>query len=1137
MFGKMFIQKRSSSLNSDMKSLIKNLIKKKILFNILFIFLLSLTPLLWFQKETLMVGHDNVFPLNPILFLQGRLSTWIEQGFGQSQALIMGTIPIHFIDALPSLVGFPLQVTQKIVYVFWFFMMGVSIYLLASTINKESRIFKLTVVILYQFNFFILQGWWIGERTKFSAYIAFPLILVVFFKVYKGELKIPRAIIYNSLILFIFNAGGLFGIPLFGGFFIGLGTFIFFFSLLSFSRKNYETLKRLLLLTVFSFFGFFIINAYYIFPTLFELFGQYVKGVGKTGGIEGLIGWASEISANASYVNLFRLQGIAEWYDNPQHPYAKYYLANPILIFISFLWPIFVFLALFLVKRKEKAESVLYFFLVYLLGIFFAAGTHSPLGFIYALLMKTIPGFAIFRSPFYKFAPAIFLANAFLIAFLLDHFKGWFRRLFFIAIIILVLIYHFPYFTVDFFSWREDFSTRNKIPDYVFSFGRWAEENGTNDRILMLPPTNSGWQYDIYKWGYLSFQALPSLVTNQGIVSNDDKINNEERQLVLKLYSALENREQDLVEKLTNVLGIKFFLVRNDVRTDLEWAATNLPDMYRKILTEDFKLRSVEKFGEWEIYGIANNNYPKFFLADRINTLKPSDNYADVYYDFSNKGVQLLLKTPKSPSLDEIASEYILGKCLNCRNEVPPNIDFSTRLILPDSFLYPLLTFKEKQEAAQKSGKELIYYDLGISTKRIGETLSMFEQQKKLKENFFDGYIDLLRQLSRDFQQLYSFDDKFETAQDINYFLQKERSYLRSIFGSRISGGELAQKLNIIFGLISDVEDQIKPYLFKLDSSNNRFYQFSVNNPGDYEIFLKKDDIHSVIKDKSKLKIVIDEKDVRELELNQEGLKEKWFSFGKINVSPGERHLLLTLPELPNLAGDFKSVEKRLTPGTNDNCFSTDIRNFDNKKAYKVNLEVDNNFSENFYMYTLTKKETGMEKVGEVAKFEKHFEADKYQSLVYSQYHTRGVSLYFCSANLNSDILQNKINLTIKEVIHPILMLVPQDKNKGVIMDVSYQKINPTKYLVNFDNPNKNSLLVFNDRFDKEWKLSGVDNNNHFPINGYANGWLINGEGKKTLVLEYKPQLFFYAGIILSGFSIVAGLLYLIIDKRKKYDL
>lgn len=1128
----MFMHKHLDNLNNLMKNFLK-----RYAFDLLFILLLSLTPLLWFKGNTIMVGHDNVFPLDLLTFFSGRLFAWIEQGLGRSQVLIMGTIPTHFVDILPSLFGFSLQTTQKIVYVFWFFMIGLSAYILASTINKESRIFKLTAVILYQFNFFILQGWWIGERTKFSAYIAFPLVLAVFFKVYRGELKVLRAVIYNCLILFIFNAGGLFGIPLFGGYFIGLGAFILFFSLLGYFRKRHDIIKKLLLLTLFTSVGFFLVNAYYIFPALSGVFSQYTTGVKKTGGVEGLIGWASEISANASYLNLFRLQGIAEWYDNIEHPYAKYYLKNPILIALSFLWLVFIFLALFLTKKKEKLEIVFYLFLVYLLGVFFAAGTHPPFGFLYAFLMKTIPGFVIFRSPYFKFAPSIFLANAFLIAFFVDYFKGWYKKIFFVLIISFVLGYYFPYFIGDFFSWRAGFSTRNTVPDYVFSFGKWAEKNGTNGRILMLPPTNPGWQYDIYKWGYLSFQSLPSLVTNQGIVSNDDKINNEERQLVLKLYSSLENRERDLVEKLTDILGIKFFLVRNDVRTDLEWAATNSPDMYRKILTEDFKLRSVEKFGEWEIYEIANNNYPKFFLADRINTLKPSDNYADTYYDLSNKEVQLFLKTPKSPSLDEIASEYILGECLNCRNEVPPNIDFSTRLILPDSFLYQLLMFKEKQEAAQKSGKELIYYDLGISTKRIGETLSMFEQQKKLKENFFDGYIDLLRQLSRDFQQLYSFDDKFETAQDVNYFLQKERGYLRSVFGSRISGGELAQKLSVIFGLISDIEDQINPYLFKLDSSNNRFYKFSISNPGDYEIFLKKDDILSVAKDKSKLKVVIDDKDVRELELNQEALREKWFSFGKINVSPGERHLLLTIPELPNLAGDFKPVEKRLTPGAGDKCFSTDIRNFDNKKAYKVNLEIDNNFSENFYMYTLTKKEAGLERVGEVAKFEKHFEADKYQSLVYSQYYTKGVSLYFCSANLNSDILQSKIRLTINEVIHPILMFVPQDKNKGVIMDVSYQKINPTKYFVNFDNPNKNSLLVFNERFDNEWKLSGVDNNNHFSINGYANGWLINGEGKKTFVLEYKPQLFFYAGIILSGSSIVAGLLYLIIDKRKKYDI
>ena len=80
---------------------IKNFFYNKKLQDLLFIFFLSLTPLLWFRKNEVIVGHDNVFALNPIIFLAGRLSTWVEHGFGQGQDLIMGTAMIHLIDAIP----------------------------------------------------------------------------------------------------------------------------------------------------------------------------------------------------------------------------------------------------------------------------------------------------------------------------------------------------------------------------------------------------------------------------------------------------------------------------------------------------------------------------------------------------------------------------------------------------------------------------------------------------------------------------------------------------------------------------------------------------------------------------------------------------------------------------------------------------------------------------------------------------------------------------------------------------------------------------------------------------------------------------------------------------------------------------
>src|SRR3989338_5910454 len=92
--------------------------KKTIFLDILVLLVISCIPLLWFQDKTVMVGHDNVYPLRPIEMLADRLYTWSENhGFGYDQSAGMGSIMIHVFDALPSSLGFSVQTGQKIVYV------------------------------------------------------------------------------------------------------------------------------------------------------------------------------------------------------------------------------------------------------------------------------------------------------------------------------------------------------------------------------------------------------------------------------------------------------------------------------------------------------------------------------------------------------------------------------------------------------------------------------------------------------------------------------------------------------------------------------------------------------------------------------------------------------------------------------------------------------------------------------------------------------------------------------------------------------------------------------------------------------------------------------------------------------------
>lgn len=1086
---------------------------KKIWIEIAIIFLLSLTPLLWFGEQTIIVGHDNVFGLNPTNFLIGRLYTWIGFNLGQGQALIMGTIPTHLIDALPSFLGLPAYLTEKIVYVFWFFAIGISMYVLASVINKESRVFKMTAVILYQFNFFILSAWWIGERTKFSAYIAFPLIIAVLWLVYKEKLSISKAIAINILVFFIFNGGGLFGIPLFGGFFIGYVVFILFFSYLSFIRWKLKTVKNLFLVTILTVIGVILINSYYLFPAGSELIAQYKSGVVVHGGLSGLVDWASEISANTSFTNLFRLQGISDWYDNPSHPYAKNYLTNYLLIAASFIWLLLGFLALLRVKDREKKEFVLYCFIVFLLGIFFSAGTHPPFGYAYVYLLEHIPGFAIFRSPFFKFAPAIFLPLSLLIAFTLNSLTKNMRRVFFVCFIVAVLLYHYPYFLGNFFSWKEGYSTRNKIPNYIFNFGTWAENNIRDERILLLPGAVRDWQFDAYQWGYLSLQTLPTLITNKAILSNDNKLNIEEEVLIRELYSSIDNGNVEQMRKISSILQIKYILVREDVSFNQNWTHLGNPYRYEDLLQKTFGFSLEKSFDKWKVYKVSFEQMPKVFS---VNTIESFDGPVSmlpgyisttlntpVYYINSDKNIT------KSSDISQIPTSKVLAlPCVNCVGSGRQVIEFPRPMILPDSPFYSIVLLREKMKKKSLDTKARIYDDIGFSLKRFGEIKGLVVNSKFIKNSDFERYTATLNLLKEDFNSLQNLNDRLEISQDIYFYLRQEVVELRDLFRYAIYSKEnLGESTKSVFDTITSINTIIKPYVEMVNDPSQKLYYFETGKKEKYSLLLNNN--FQSYGSKFKVKFSIDNEAIKTVDLVG---SNELIDLGKIVLSGGAHLLRLTLPTMENLAEDLRTDTFRLDMSEDTKCYTSKISNFDNKKTYQISFLIPKELNNRIYTYIKKDKKEG-QKFDLLLKHDNVLVATQ-KMLISPDQEAKNAYFGICAENILKTDLSNSIRLRIDEVVYPKLLLIPEVRQHPTFKQVDTLLINPTKYVVHakIDEP---TVLVFSERFDPGWELSQF-NETHFKAQGFANGWVITKPGEYNLTLEYEPQKQFYQGLAIT---------------------
>ncbi len=1089
---------------------------------ILFIFFVSLTPLLWFRDGMVMVGHDHVAPLNPTEFFQGRFTTWNDQFFGRSQVLILGTMLIHFFDAIPSYLGFNLVATQKIVFVFWFFMIGVSAYALATVISGKSRLFKLLAVLLYQFNFFILQGWWIGEKSKFSAYIAAPFLLSVFLLVDSGRLPPVSGAILNSFVLFVFNASGLYGIPLYGGLFVVMGAFVVFALVEHWFKKNTAAFQRLVHLTLATLVLGVLVNAYVYLPAYSRLGSQLGTGIAQIGGISGVISWASEISANTSFVNLMRLQGISEWYDNPAHPYAKDFLTNPFLVGLSFIWPILVFSSLFASRTKSSRRLVLYFFLVYLLGLFFAAGTHPPLGFLYQFLVEKIPGFLIFRTPYFKFASAIFLANTFLIALFIENLSGRFRKIVYCLVAVVIVGYHFPFFTGNFFEWRKGFSTRLTVPGYVYAFGRWLNQQpkiGT--RVLMLPPNSPDLQYGLYNWGYLSFQALPTLLSNASVIVNNDQLNSDERTLVMSLYSAILRGDTHNVEILGKLLGISHLLVSLDAHTQVKSAIPIEPGQYLAGIQKTGLFELEEAFDQWQVYRSVKELNAQIYVVDGVNSIDaqvediPSiANLLIPAYDFvqKNESTGISLK----PN-----AQIIVPSCINCFKQSRPIIVFPERNILPGDPLYSLLLFSERLRRRPTDPKSSIYNALGMTLKRLSEINELLYRQKVMQQETVDRFVGLLSSIEADFGRLQSPADRAKVALDIAQYLRAQRNYLRPNLGKYVVSGTQTTLTGSIFSSIHGLEKVVEPFVADLEQPNVRVYQFELQSPKTLNVSVRDARLIETLSAIRDVALYVDD---QLLIAGNIDTSSNSIPFGTVQLPAGFHTLRLILPKTQETSLQLVQVDTEFSVQNEAICFGATAKNISSGRLYKIIATYFNDFSDNLLFLLWEKGQDTQRLVNAIRLSAGPFE-EKAEYVFDVSSGVTGIEMAFCAPNLTQERIEKQFGLKMSEALFPTVVLAANNGSPFQHASVDATRLSSTRYKVNLPlGVTYPVLLVFPSRYDPWWKLTGAEAT-HIRINGYANAWVIHKPADVPLTLSYQGQEYFLWGLAVSGIVLLGGIL------------
>ncbi len=577
----------------------------------LFVFLLGLTPLVWFWRRgnVLISGSDTNFPLNPGIWFLRRFFVWqsVSNGGGNFSSSTAGTF-FHFLQFIPFKLGLPLQAVEISNLIFWFMFICLSAFLLARTIFPNKKLAQVIFVLLYSLNIYLFNTWENIKVANIALVAGIPLGLTILILLQQGKIKRSLACIFSIGIGIILSGAGINPAYLICFFLI---IFIYQISsiFLNFKNKEYviERIKDFALV------GLVIIgvNLFWILPTLQYIFGSITPGnsIDKLG----YTNWVDSLSLNTSLINVIRMRGAWDWYsfdsvtNLPLYiPYAVKYFYNPFFVAFSFIIPTFGLLGLIL-RRKNYIYLYLPFGIMFVVGIFLTAGTHEPTGILFKFLSAHLPFFTLFRSPWYIFAPLVGISIAgfvslFFCSFDIPLIK---KAVNFLGIIFIggLLVYSYPLLTGRIFRPSLPDNFYIKFPNYVFQTRDWLNSNPAIGRIISYPDDN----IERFNWGYAAVDSILNLMTDKEIVfSSINDTNSPISQVTTEFYSGLKKSEIQKTKELALRLGVGQLFYKSDQPS----LSPSLP--------QELMNNVAARFGSWSFYNILSSDelLPKVHAVD-----------------------------------------------------------------------------------------------------------------------------------------------------------------------------------------------------------------------------------------------------------------------------------------------------------------------------------------------------------------------------------------------------------------------------------------------------------------------------------------------------------------------------------------
>ncbi len=1129
-----------------------------IVVGLVFLFLLSR---FWLPSGYTLGGHDSGLPFDSKEFLKSRLFAWNPNiGFGIDNSYLFGSLTLHFVDYISSVISGYLFAGNWFNLFFWFSLIFVAAFVFAFNLKKVFGIyFAFIFPPLIIFNFYLSQSVFILERAKYSIIVGILLFLIITFKFLDKKFSLVIASFLAALTFSIFNGGSLLGVSLYGNLFVVIFALIIFYLIAGIKNRNFSYLLRLISFLFLGFVLFLIFNSYQILPYLPNIINKsYISHLGAT--VSQSKDWVDYISRDTSIINLLRLEGVPTWYGsaqiaNPQHPYAQIYLENGLFVLVSFLFPIIAFMGYPLAKTAYQKKVLLLFFLIALVSLPFAAGTHPPFGFIYGFLYDHLPGFFIFRNPYYKFAGgyligicAAIAASLSLLAVRISKRSIVLSSLFCLTVLALWFGYHYVLLSPDkIFTWKPGFSTRLKVPDYVWDFRQWNEkENKDNEKILLVPSLPSDDLSDSYKWGYWSLSHFTYTLANVPSIINEGGLTKEERGWVEKLYSDLSARNEREFNSVASKLAVRYILLRKDVNYEAKIGEIE------KSLNSLSNIKKVRSFGEWDLYEINLAIQPKVRALSSLTLVPFGDSYLGREFVLDKDVVPQETGLPQANLNDFLSQQIRTYTCQSCLLEkIRDRVDFPPVRVFSNSPLYFLKERKEKSELvnAKDDGTRIINY-ITYVFRRSSEVKSMFflgAEDKYIISNLkkTNDYLDNAYNLLTKHPEL---ETSYVMARQI---LDVITPILNELHRFVLSDGFGRRPSDVRIMMYSEIErlERLNKYYVPLlrDPAflrSSKFYSLGVESA----VFLDSLSLSKDTAGKTSFPIGISYKSPNlEANLNLDDTDKRWMKI-KLPENATEAGTLALKFNLPNVYQTNGNSLLTFPSGTHG-CILGKIYGYDSSRSYEINV-LTKNKSQRLALY-----EAKLEKLVDVYPIEATV---PFRYIYEPDIKNSDPSLFLCTDDRDMPDISS---ISVYEMISPNLESITNLKSDiSSASKISYTRINPTRYSLTIENPSVRTVIALNERFSSSWRLYPADSSlgnsnnkiawivgyltdkseaNHFSINGYENAWVIDPSGKRDWILEYTPQEFFYIGTAVTIFSLISlsFITFLHIKRRLKISI